>query len=83
MKDIRVGISEIFERYTSNPITNAIVLGGLEPFKSFDEVYNLISYFRTNGCDDDFVIYTGYYPNEITEYINKLGKFENIIVKFV
>ncbi len=82
MKDIRVDVSEIFERYTSNPITSAVVLGGLEPFKSFDEVYSLISYFRTNGCDDDFVIYTGYYPDEIKEHINKLREFENIIVKF-
>ena len=50
MKDIKVSVFEIFKRYTSNPITSAIVLGGLEPFKSFDEVYSLISYFRTNGC---------------------------------
>ena len=82
MKDIKVSISEIFKRYTSNPITNAIVLGGLEPLESFNEVYSLISYFRTNGCNDDFVIYTGYYPDEVKKYTNKLKKFENIVVKF-
>ena len=81
-KDIKVSIFEIFIRYINNPITNAIVLGGLEPFESFSEVYSLISYFRTNGCNDDFVIYTGYYPNEVKKYINELKKFENVIVKF-
>ena len=82
MKDIKISIFEIFIRYINNPITNAIVLGGLEPFESFDEVYSLISYFRTNGCNDDFVIYTGYYPDEVKKYINELKKFENIVVKF-
>ena len=82
MKDLTISFSEIFERYIKNKITNAIVLGGLEPFLSFDEFYNLIKYFRSKGCLDDFVIYTGYYPDEISKEIGKLKNFENIIVKF-
>ena len=31
--------------------------------------------------DDDIVIYTGYYPNEITEQIEQLKRFANIILK--
>ena len=31
---------------------------------------------------DEIIIYTGYYPEEIEEKINKLKQFANIIVKF-
>lgn len=82
MKNIRIQVEDIFERYVNNPITNAVVLGGLEPFYSFNDVYLLISYFRSKKCDDDFVIYSGYYPNEVESEICSLTKFKNIIVKF-
>ena len=82
MPDIKIKIDKVFERYVKNPITEAVILGGLEPFFNFDEVYNLISYFRQKNCNDDFVIYTGYYPNEVENYIEKLKKFKNIIIKF-
>ena len=82
MPDIKIKIDKVFERYVKNPITEAVVLGGLEPFFNFDEVYNLISYFRQKNCNDDFVIYTGYYPNEVENYVEKLKKFKNIIIKF-
>ena len=82
MPDIKIKIDKVFERYVKNPITEAVILGGLEPFFNFDEVYNLISYFRQKNCNDDFVIYTGYYPNEVENYIEKFKKFKNIIIKF-
>ena len=82
MPDIKIKIDKVFERYVKNPITEAVILGGLEPFFNFDEVYNLISYFRQKNCNDDFVIYTGYYPNEVENYVEKLKKFKNIIIKF-
>lgn len=75
-------ISSIYNAYASNDITRAVVIGGLEPMLQFDEVYNLISYFRENGCEDYFVIYTGYYPEEIQEQLNKLKQLPSIIVKF-
>ncbi len=75
-------ISDVFKRYKSNPVTSAIVIGGLEPFLQFDEMFNLISYFRNNGCNDDFVIYTGYYLKEIEKSVQKLKKFDNIIIKY-
>ena len=82
MPDIKIKIDKVFERYVKNPITEAVILGGLEPFFNFDEVYNLISYFRQKNCNDDFVIYTGYYPNEVENYVEKLKKFKNIVIKF-
>ena len=74
--------SSIYKAYISNDITKAIVFGGLEPMLQFDEVYELISYFRENGCEDTFVIYTGYYPEEIQDELKQLQKYKNIIIKF-
>lgn len=71
----------IYNAYIENPITKAICIGGLEPFEQFDEVFGLISYFRYNGCNDPFIIYTGYYPDELPE-LYMLKEFRNIIVKF-
>ena len=65
-----------------NPITQAIVIGGLEPILQFDEIFELVSYFRKLGCNDDFVIYTGYYENEIKKEIQLISKFKNIIIKY-
>ena len=33
-------------------------------------------------CDDDVVIYTGYYPDEIKDALDILRGFKNIIIKF-
>lgn len=75
-------IEKIFDRYITNPITSAVVIGGLEPFLQFGDVFALIKHFRSNECNDDFVIYTGYYPYEIEREISQLKYFPNIIVKY-
>lgn len=85
IRDTTKNISEekIFERYMQNPITQSIVIGGLEPFDQYEEVYSLIYYFRIiKECDDTFVIYTGYYPYEIRGMVEMLSIFNNIIIKF-
>lgn len=81
-KTVDIDDSVIYNHYISNPITKAVVIGGLEPFLQFDEVYSLIDYFRSHGCNDPFVIYTGYYKDEIRDGVEKLAKFPNIIIKF-
>lgn len=80
--NLDIPIDEIFNRYINNNITNAIVFGGLEWILQFDEMIECIEYFRQHDCKDDIVVYTGYYPNEITQEINHLKQYENIIVKF-
>lgn len=82
MRTIDVSADSIYRRYVNNPISEAIVIGGLEPIKQFDEIYELIEYFRVNSCKDNFVIYTGYNKDEITDEIRQLSNFKNIIIKF-
>lgn len=70
-------------RYMANPLTNAIVIGGLEPFEQAKEVRKLVWMLRNVFmCDDDVVIYTGYTPDEIEEEIKLLSEFKNIIIKY-
>ena len=81
LPDIEVSIDSIINMFISNPITEAIVIGGLEPFDSFYDVYQFIKEFR-NYSNADIVIYTGYYKHEIEFEINTLLKYKNIIIKF-
>jgi len=73
----------LITRYLSNPITSAIVFGGLEPFDQFGELHEFLIKLRcVCHCDDTVVIYTGYRKVEIMQYISELSQFGNIIVKF-
>jgi hypothetical protein len=77
---MKVSIDSIINRYLSNPITKAIIIAGLEPILQFDEVLEFVKQFRLR-CEDDILIYTGYYPEEINEQISKLSIYKNIILK--
>lgn len=79
--DIEVSVKDIYERYVSNSITKSLVIAGLEPILQFDEVYELIEYFRKKGCADIIVLYTGYEAEEIFDELSSLTPFGNIIVK--
>ena len=81
-KTLDISPEMIYNMYTQNPITSAIVIGGLEPIDQIDEVIEIIDYFRKNGEFSPFVIYTGYYPTEIPNALNRLKKYSNIIMKF-
>lgn len=79
---IEISDEDLIERYLNNPITEAIVIGGLEPFDSFNEIFAFIADFR-DYSKDDIVIYTGYYPDEISSYLELLSNnYSNIIIKF-
>ena len=78
---ITVDVANIVHRYLSNPLTHAVVCGGLEPFDSCQDLFLFITYFRMMS-KDPIVIYTGYKEEELTEQIKFLQKFDNIIVKF-
>ena len=74
-------IENIIKQYLNNDISEAICMQGLEPFDSFIDVYEFITLFR-KVCNDDIVIYTGYYENEIFDMLDYLKQFDNIIIKF-
>lgn len=81
--EVEIPDTVLCERYLNNPITQAIVFGGLEPFEQFDEMLHLIATLRkTYNCTDDVVIYTGYRKNEIQKEIDKLILYPNVIVKY-
>ena len=79
--NINIGVKTIVNKYTNNPITKSIVCGGLEPFDTFDDLLQLIACLR-ESTDDDIVIYTGYYKEEIADKIALLSKYKNIIIKY-
>lgn len=81
-KEIELDKDYVFRLYEGNSITKAIVIGGLEPMLQFDDVLSLLKYFREHGCDDDFVVYTGYYRHEIEDKISQLAKYKNVVVKY-
>lgn len=78
---IETDIINIVQQYIKNPLTHAVVCGGLEPFDTWNDLYTFCSVFRSFS-KDPIIIYTGYYENEIQQYIKLLSKLDNIIVKF-
>ena len=79
--NIDVDVDIIVKKYLNNPITKAVVCGGLEPLDSWSELLLFIQKFRAKS-NDDIVIYTGYYKKEIIDKINWLKNYDNIVVKF-
>lgn len=79
--NVEIEIAAVVNRYCRNLLSHSIVCGGLEPFDSWKELLSLICELR-KVTEDDIIIYTGYTEKEITEQINQLAQFSNIIIKF-
>lgn len=81
--DRTIGVKTIVNRYLNNPITSAIIMAGLEPFDSEEDLQILITYLRV-ATQDDIVIYTGYTKEEVQnrEIYQYLLNAKNIIIKF-
>ena len=94
--NIEMSYEHIVDRYLKNPITKAIIMAGLEPFDSVQNLVFLINSFRKN-TDDDIVIYTGYTEEEVKNmhytmqyswgkqnysYLGEIAKHPNIIIKY-
>ena len=78
---IEIETENIIKKYLNNPISEAIVFQGLEPFDSFYQILDFIKKFR-EVSNDDIVIYTGYNKDEIKWYLTFLKDFDNIIIKY-
>ena len=79
--NIDISYEDICQKYMSNPFMKAFVFGGLEPFDSYMDMFELIGHIR-KYTQDNIVVYTGYNENEIGGFIKELKRYENIIVKF-
>jgi len=85
-------IESLIDRFVSNPITEAIVMQGLEPLsdESMPDVIEFIKQFRRKVHDKvDIVIYTGYNESEVSKKIEQIWQIAssyyyrgNIIIKF-
>lgn len=79
--NIEISAQSIVNRYLQNPITKAVIFGGLEPMDSWIDMVNLIDEFR-KYTEDDIVVYTGYRMDEICHKTYWLGnEYKNIIFK--
>lgn len=79
---LNINNSELVNRYINNTITKAVVISGLEPCDDPDDILFFCRDLRSK-TNDDIVIYTGYYENEIQDFVDKLRReFTNIIFKF-
>lgn len=82
-KDIEVDAEKLIKRYLDNFITSAIIMQGLEPFDSYDELKDFIDLLRNKyKCNDTIIIYSGYDEIEIEEKVDELKSYKNIIIKF-
>ena len=79
---IEIDVEELVKEYLRNPITQAIVCGGLEPMDSFEDIIELIATLRRHDCTNDVVIYTGYRRTEVEQLVRRLIPFGNIVIKF-
>ena len=73
---------QLVDRYLDNDISKAVVIGGLEPFDTINDLFEILDAFRTK-CEDDIVIYTGYTEEELSGIIGCIkDKYTNIVIKF-
>ena len=78
---IEISIDDLVNRYINNPITEAVVMQGLEPFDSWNDLKEFVQKLREYN-NDDIVIYTGYNKEEIIDKVEILRKYKNIIIKY-
>ncbi len=79
-----IDTDELIKKYINNPITSAVVFGGLEPLDQLAEVWYFIHKLRYEyECNDTVVIYTGYTEDECGNDVNAtMSGLGNLIVKY-
>lgn len=78
---IDIPVEKLIERYENNPISQAVVFGGMEPLDTWEDISEFITKFRERSSDP-IVIYTGYTESELTLDQVKCFVSNGIIVKF-
>lgn len=80
--NIDISAADLIKFYYNRDLVDAVVLGGLEPFDSWKDLYEFVFVFRNLIPDADIVIYTGYNKDEIQDKLDMLKQFKNIIIKY-
>lgn len=80
-KNITVSTQRIIDRFTNNPISKALVLSGLDPFDSYEDMIKLVQDFRKQ-CSNTIVIYSGYTKDELSDRIPILHDLGNVVIKY-
>ena len=76
-------INPLMRNYINNPITEAIILQGLEPFDSLVDVYTVAAGLSDFNITDDLVIFTGYNKEEISWRLDPLYNIPgHLIIKW-
>ena len=82
---------EILERFQKNPLSKAIVLGGLEPFDCMEEVRAFLQTLRESNIVNPkptVIIYTGYDFPDIEQELIRTGldeemkKHDKVLLKY-
>lgn len=76
-----ITIIHLIDKFDENPLSEAIVFGGLEPFDSSTNLHCFIAAFRQQHLQP-IVIYTGYTEEEVKQKFNWVFLYKNIIIKF-
>ena len=83
---IQIDDNDLIARFLDNPITKAIVIGGLEPLDTLDDLVSFIQTLNARGVEDDLVIYTGYTEAEAESSILYLrglcAPYRDLVVKY-
>ncbi len=76
---------DLLLKFENNPITKAFVLGGLEPFDSYEDIFYFFEKKAYTGTPGEIVIYTGYYKDEVLDKIQDLQECfpkQKFVIKF-
>jgi hypothetical protein len=79
--NIDISVNSLIERYMNNPITQAVVCGGMEPLDSWGDLQCFIMNFRY-WCEDEVIVFTGYNKDEIKDKVEWLRLYQPIIIKY-
>lgn len=79
--NLNISNKDIIDKYIKNPLTKAVVFGGMDSWDSLDEVIEFIKEFR-QVSEDDCVLYTGKELDIIEKDFDRLKEFKNIYVKY-
>lgn len=80
---LNIDNKRLVKLFIDNPLTEAIVLAGLDPFASFEDTLEFYKELRKESPTTTVVIYTGQYPTQLEREINSLVSIGGpLIIKF-